>query len=99
MDDVKDFFSAARDSSFVDRIQHNTSRYVELFSQVIDQNLPKPSVNFNQEAQTPFEILMEQRHFNIENTLQASVNAGFTKPGSVAQSIKAAIPKELERTY
>jgi hypothetical protein len=36
MDDVKEFFSAARDSSFVDRIQMNTNRYVELFSQIID---------------------------------------------------------------
>jgi|LauGreDrversion4_2_1035121.scaffolds.fasta_scaffold204590_1 hypothetical protein len=49
MDDVRDFFSAARDSSFVDRISHNTARYVELFSQVIDQNMPKPTVNFRQE--------------------------------------------------
>lgn len=99
MDDVREFFSAARDSSFVDRISRNTARYVELFSQVIDQNMPKPTVNFRQEDQNPFEILMEQRRFNIENMLQASVNAGFTKPGSVAQAVKASIPKELERIY
>ena len=42
---------------------------------------------------------MEQRRFNIENTLQAQVNQGFTKPSSVAQALKASIPKELERTY
>lgn len=99
MDDVREFFSAARDSAFVDRIQSNTARYVELFSQVIDQNMPKPTVNFRQEDQNPFEILMEQRRFNIENMLQASVNAGFTKPGSVAQAVKASIPKELDRIY
>jgi hypothetical protein len=46
MDDVREFFSAARDSAFVDRISTNTARYVELFSQVIDQNMPKPTVNF-----------------------------------------------------
>ena len=43
MDDLKSFFLAARDRGFVDRIQNNTSRYVKLFSSVIDQNLPLPS--------------------------------------------------------
>jgi hypothetical protein len=42
---------------------------------------------------------MEQRRFNIENMLQASVNSGFTKKGSVAQAVKASIPKELDRIY
>ena len=36
LDDVRDFFSAARDSGFIDRVLHNTARYVDLFSQVID---------------------------------------------------------------
>jgi hypothetical protein len=36
IDDIKDFFSAARDSAFVDRVLINTSRYVDIFSQVID---------------------------------------------------------------
>jgi|APCry1669190924_1035324.scaffolds.fasta_scaffold82957_1 hypothetical protein len=36
IDDIKDFFSAARDSAFVERVLINTSRYVDIFSQVID---------------------------------------------------------------
>lgn len=32
LDDIKDFFSAARDSHFVDRAVINTTRYVNLFS-------------------------------------------------------------------
>jgi hypothetical protein len=32
LDDIKDFFSAARDASFVDRTLLNTARYVDLFS-------------------------------------------------------------------
>ena len=65
LDDIREFFSAARDSNFIDRVLHNTARYVDLFAQVIDQNLPKPSVNFRECDQTPFDILMEQRRFNI----------------------------------
>ena len=64
MDDVREFFSAARDSTFVDRISRNTARYVELFSQVIDQNMPKPSVNFRDEDLTRYDLIMEQRRFN-----------------------------------
>jgi hypothetical protein len=32
LDDIKEFFSAARDASFVDRTLLNTARYVDLFS-------------------------------------------------------------------
>ena len=66
IDDIKDFFSAARDSAFVERVLINTSRYVDIFSQVIDQNMPRPTVNFREEDQQPFDILMAQRKFNIE---------------------------------
>jgi hypothetical protein len=59
IEDLKDFFSAARDSSFVQRVLINTARYIELFGNVIDENLPKPSVNFREGDQNPFEILME----------------------------------------
>jgi hypothetical protein len=49
VDDIKEFFSAARDSAFVDRVLTNTSRYTEMFAQVVESNLPKPSVNFREE--------------------------------------------------
>jgi DNA replication licensing factor MCM7 len=32
IDDVKEFFSAARDSHFCDRMRINTSRYIDLFA-------------------------------------------------------------------
>jgi hypothetical protein len=49
MDDIKEFFSAARDSAFCDRVVVNTARYIDLFSQVIDENMPKASVNFREQ--------------------------------------------------
>lgn len=66
IDDIKEFFSAARDSNFNERVQINTARYVDLFSQVVDENMPKPSVNFREQDSSPFDILMEQRRFNIQ---------------------------------
>lgn len=48
LDDIREFFCAARDSSFIDRVLHNTQRYVDLFSQVVDLNMPKSSKNFRE---------------------------------------------------
>lgn len=59
IEDIQEFFSAARDSGFIDRVIHNTNRYIDLFSQVVDVNMPKASVNFREQDQTPFDILME----------------------------------------
>ena len=61
--------SSAKESAFVDRIRVNTNRYVSLFSQAIDQNLPNPTVNFREDQLTTFEILMNQRKFNFQQTL------------------------------
>ena len=74
IDDIREFFSAARDSNFVDRVLKNTARYIDLFSQIIDQKLPKPSVNFREQDQTPFDILMEQRRFNIQQNHELAVH-------------------------
>ena len=59
MDDLSEFFLAARDRGFVERIQTNTTRYVKLFSNVIDQNLPLPSVQFAEHQLSAFDIVMQ----------------------------------------
>ena len=97
LDDIKEFFSAARDGHFIDRVLQNTQRYIDLFSQVVDLNLPKPSKNFREQDQTPFEILMEQRRYNIQQNYEHAVNQGFAKPNS--DPTKSVIPKELERCF
>ncbi len=66
---MKDFFSSVKDASFVDRIRVNTMRYVSLFSQVIDAHMPQPTVNFREDQLTTFDILMNQRRFNYQQTL------------------------------
>lgn len=50
---------------FLDRIQRNSATYVNLFSTVIDENMPLPTVNFKEEDLTTFDVLMEQRRFNV----------------------------------
>jgi len=52
-------FSTAKESAFVDRVKTNTARYVSLFSQVIDQEMPAPSVNFREDQLSTFEIIMQ----------------------------------------
>ena len=64
LDDIKEFFSATRDKNFLERVVRNTTRYVDLFASIIDQNMPKPSVNFREEDLTRYDLIMEQRRFN-----------------------------------
>ncbi len=67
--DVQEYFNTAKDAAFVDRIRVNTQRYVSLFSQAIDMNMPQPTVNFREDDLSTFEILMNQRRFNFQQTL------------------------------
>jgi len=57
--------STAKESAFVDRIRQNTMRYVSLFSNAIENNMPPPTVNFREDQMSTFEILMNQRKCNF----------------------------------
>ena len=37
-----------------------------MFHEVIDAHMPKPSLNFREEDQTSFDVIMEQRRFNMQ---------------------------------
>ena len=54
--------------------------------------MPGPTVNFREDQLTTFDILMNQRRFNYQQTLQ---NAG---PGATGDQ-KMLLPPELERQY
>lgn len=83
----------------MDRVLTNTCRYTDLFSQVIDEKMPKPSVNFREQDATPFNILMEQRQTNIAMKQQQQIQAGLAKAASFAKNAESQIPKELTRAY
>ena len=72
--DLKDFYNLPKDAAFLERILINTHRYIGLFQKVIDEILGtmQPSVFFKDEDQTPFEIIMNQRKFNISQNQQKS---------------------------
>lgn len=59
VDDIKDFFTAAKDQGFVERVLINTSRYVDLLSKTVDDLMPAPTVNFKEEDLTTFEVIMQ----------------------------------------
>ena len=67
LEDLKEFFDSIRERGFVDRVTINTTRYIALFSTVIDQAMPQPTVQFREEDQTTFDIVMQQRRFNAAN--------------------------------
>lgn len=65
IDDIKEFFSANRDHGYVERIIKNANTYVKIFNEVIDLLMPKASTNFRDEDLTSFDVIMEQRRFNL----------------------------------
>lgn len=52
-------FSANRDQGFIERIVRNAATYVKIFHEIIDANMPKPSMNFRDEDLTSFDVIME----------------------------------------
>jgi hypothetical protein len=44
----------------------NAGRYISLFHEVVSASMPKPSVNFREEELTSYDLIMEQRKFNLK---------------------------------
>lgn len=70
MDDLREFFNANKDQGFIERVRMNTQRYIKLFSSVIDSNLPLPSEQIDEDKLTTFDIVMQQRRFNTQQSRQ-----------------------------
>jgi len=68
MDDIKEFFSSASNAGFVERVRTNAARYVQLFYEVIDKEMPVPTVNLRDEDMTAADVIMEQRIHNLKMT-------------------------------
>ena len=72
-----------------------------MFSEVIDVHMPKPSLNFREEDQTSFDVIMEQRRFNLQMASNIKLQTGLItreNAGTDANPV-ARIPPELERNY
>ena len=57
--------SAVRDRGFVERIQHNTARYVHLLHKIVDAHKPGPSYHISEEERSSWDIINEQRAYNF----------------------------------
>jgi hypothetical protein len=80
----------------VDRIRQNTMRYVSLFSHAIDQNMPQPTINFRDDKLSTFEILMNQRRYNVQQQMAAQQQ---NQLGGSQIDPRAMLPAELERSF
>eukprot|EP00123_Amoebidium_parasiticum_P017100 comp23710_c0_seq1/m.40784 comp23710_c0_seq1/g.40784 ORF comp23710_c0_seq1/g.40784 comp23710_c0_seq1/m.40784 type:complete len:736 (-) comp23710_c0_seq1:511-2718(-) len=56
---------AEYDQDFVDDIQKNTLRYITLFSEIADEMMPEPNVEFNDNNTTAEDLILEHRR-NLE---------------------------------
>lgn len=61
-------YSSTRDTAFVERVRCNAARYVQLFYEAIDKNMPQPTVNLRDEDMTAADVIMEQRIHNLKMT-------------------------------
>ncbi len=64
LSDLAAFFTSSRDMAIVERVRINTSRYISLLAQVCDEKMPPPSVEFDGEEMSTYEVTMQQRRFN-----------------------------------
>ena len=67
IEDLKEFFSSIKDHGFIDRVRMNTSRYISIFSNVVDAHMPQPSIELREDEFSTFDIVMQQRRFNAAN--------------------------------
>lgn len=67
--DIQEHFNNNRDMGFLERVKTNTDRYIKIFSMIIDKEMPVPSINFKEEDKTTFDIIMEQRRFNLQSSI------------------------------
>ena len=95
------FFSSNRDHGFVERIVRNAATYVKIFYEVLDLHMPKPSLNFRDEDLSSFDVIMEQRRFNLQMASQIKLQQGIiTREGAGTDANPVArIPSELESNY
>ena len=94
-------YSTNRDRGFVERVKRNAATYVKIFQEVIDAHMPKPSLNFRDEDLTSFDVIMEQRRFNLQMASQLKLQQGIiTREGAGTDANPVCrIPAELERNY
>lgn len=85
----------------MERITRNANTYVKIFHEVIDLLMPKPSLNFRDEDLTSFDLIAEQRRFNLQYSSQLKLQQGLiVREGQGTDSNPVArIPSELERNY
>ena len=87
---------------FVERVRINTTRYINIFSNIIDQSMPMSTIATREEDQTTFDIVMQQRRFNAANAQKSMIAQGLIRAGDqhVGQGLSnMGIPPELERNY
>lgn len=79
----------------------NAATYVKIFNEVIDVHMPNPSLNFRDEDLTSFDVIMDQRRYNLKQSIEIKKQQGLIMnegKGTDADPV-ARIPPELERNY
>ena len=62
--------------------------------------MPNPSINLREEDLSSFDLIMEQRRYNLNAAMQMKIKAGIaTKQGNAQEDARAKIPPELGRNY
>lgn len=82
------------DPAFVERVKINTKRYITLFNEAIDKQMPEQNANAEDGEETIADILYKQRRENMEANAEKN-QANFLREKDPYNNI----PPELRRNY
>ena len=69
-----------------------------ILQSVLDAHKPVPSMNINEEDMSSWDIIGEQRRYNVKMQQEIKQSQGLLKPETNDDPL-AMIPPELERNY
>ena len=100
LDDIKDYeesIDGVGNTKLLDEICRNCSRYVELFSQIIDEIMPLPTTDMSYKDEV-LDVILHQRRRRNER-IQQEMNGGNNVDLNPADLTEDMFPPQLTRRY
>lgn len=100
LDDIKDYeesIDGVGNTKLLDEICRNCSRYVELFSQIIDEIMPLPTTDMSYKDEV-LDVILHQRRQRNER-IQQEMNGGNNVDLNPADLTEDMFPPQLTRRY
>lgn len=99
LDDIKDYEETTYGNmKLLDEIVKNSFRFLELFSQIVDDLMPQPSIEITYEDEV-LEVLLQARRERNERMRQRTTEGGEDNTNSNETNPEDMFPPQLTRRY